>query len=63
MSGDKDKAEGAWDKTKGTVKKVVGEVTDNKTLEAEGHYDKAKGSVKELKGDVKNKIKDGLEKI
>jgi len=54
--GDDDKLEGAWDKTKGKVKKAWGELTGDKEKKAEGSMDKAKGSLKDVKGDIKNAI-------
>jgi uncharacterized protein YjbJ (UPF0337 family) len=61
--GDDDKAEGAWDKTKGKVKKAYGELTDDPDKKAEGSWDKTKGSIKDTKGDVKNKIEKGLDDV
>ena len=54
--GDKDKLEGAWDKTKGKVKKAWGELTDDDQKKAEGSVDKLKGTLKDFKGDVKNAL-------
>jgi uncharacterized protein YjbJ (UPF0337 family) len=62
-TGDDDKARGMWDKTKGKVKKAVGEITDDKDMKREGSMDKAKGTVRDTKGDIKNKIDEGLDKV
>jgi uncharacterized protein YjbJ (UPF0337 family) len=51
--GDDDKIEGAWDKTKGKLKKAWGELTDDKEKKAEGTMDKVKGSLKDMKGAIK----------
>jgi uncharacterized protein YjbJ (UPF0337 family) len=54
--GDDDKLEGAWDKTKGKVKKAWGEITDDPDKKAEGSVDKGKGTLKDIKGDIKNAL-------
>jgi uncharacterized protein YjbJ (UPF0337 family) len=61
--GDDDKAQGAWDKTKGKVKKAYGELADDDKAKREGSADKAKGTFEEKKGDLKNKIGEKLDKI
>lgn len=48
-----EKMEAGWDKAKGNVKEGVGDMTDNKKMEAEGKMDQAKGEMKETKEDVK----------
>jgi len=55
-SSTKDKAEGKWDKVKGTVKEGAGKAFNDKDLEAEGKVDKAAGKVKDKKGDVKKVV-------
>jgi uncharacterized protein YjbJ (UPF0337 family) len=63
MAGEKDKAEGTWDETKGKVKEKAGEATGDQSTEAEGKGDQAKGKVKKAKGDVKEageKVKDRI---
>ncbi|HZZ83080.1 MAG TPA: CsbD family protein [Anaeromyxobacteraceae bacterium] len=59
--GDDDKAQGAWDKMKGKVKKAYGEITDDPAKKAEGSIDKAKGSFEEKKGEVKGRLADKLD--
>lgn len=54
--GDDDKAEGAWDKVKGRVKRAAGELTDDPETKAEGDRDKLRGEVKDVKGRIKNAI-------
>ena len=36
MAGEKDRAEGTWQDTKGKVKEKAGDATDNESLEREG---------------------------
>jgi uncharacterized protein YjbJ (UPF0337 family) len=63
MGGTKEHAEGTWDRTKGKVKEEVGEVTDDRALEAEGVEDQVKGTAKGVWGDVKDagdKVRDGI---
>ena len=65
-TGAGDKAEGKLDELKGKVKEGVGDVTDNRDLEAEGEVDQAKGKAKQAWGDVKNageKAKDAIEDL
>jgi uncharacterized protein YjbJ (UPF0337 family) len=45
------------DKTKGRVKKSVGELTDNERMKREGETDKAKGKVKEVGNDIEDKVR------
>ena len=67
MAGERDRAEGTWDKTKGAVKEAAGKATDDRDLEAEGKMDQAKGGVEKAAGktkdaaeDVKESVKDAL---
>lgn len=48
---------GEWDKTKGRIKKAVGELTGNKKLKREGIIDKSSGDAKS----AANKVKKVLE--
>ena len=50
-TGNQDKIGAAWDKTKGKVNEVVGEMTGDKSQELKG---KAQG----LKGEIRDKIAD-----
>jgi uncharacterized protein YjbJ (UPF0337 family) len=62
-AGTGDKTEGKLDELKGKVKEGVGDLTDNRDLEAEGEVDQAKGKGKQAWGDVKNageKVKDAV---
>ena len=52
--GTGDKVEGKWDELKGKTKKKVGDVTDDRSLEAEGKKDELKGKGKHAWGTVKN---------
>ena len=58
MGGTNDRAEGAWDKTKGKVKEGVGDATDNESLEREGRADQAKGDAEQAKGHLKDAAED-----
>ncbi|MBP1749681.1 MAG: CsbD family protein [Deltaproteobacteria bacterium] len=49
----RDKAEGAFHKTKGKVKEVAGKMTDDPKLEAEGKAEKIAGKVQEKVGKTK----------
>ena len=49
----KDKVNGVFHETKGTVKEMAGEITDNPKLEAEGKVEKIAGKVQEKIGQVK----------
>jgi uncharacterized protein YjbJ (UPF0337 family) len=63
MGGTDDRAEGAWDKTKGKVKEGVGDATDDPGLEQEGRNDQAKGKGKEAVGHAKDaaeNLKEGI---
>jgi uncharacterized protein YjbJ (UPF0337 family) len=67
MAGEDDRAQGTWDKAKGSVKEAAGKATDNEDLEAEGKVDKAKGGLEKAVGkakgaaeDVKESVKDAL---
>ena len=63
VAGEADRADGAWDKAKGTVKEAVGKTTDNEDLEAEGKRDKAKGGVERAAGKVKGAVEDLKESV
>ena len=52
-SSTRDKAEGAFHKTKGKIKEMAGEMTDNRKLEAEGKAEKIAGKVQEKVGKAK----------
>ena len=66
MGGTQEHAEGTWVKAKGKVKEGVGDMTNDKDLEAEGKSDQAEGKVKEAWGDAKDaadKVKDGVKEV
>ena len=60
---DKDRIEGAWDKTKGAVKEGVGKALGDTKLQAEGQADKAAGTVKNAVGGAKDAVRDAADKI
>lgn len=49
----RDKAEGTFHKTKGKVKEMAGEMTDNPKLETKGKAEKIAGKVQEKVGKTK----------
>jgi len=49
----KDKVKGTFHEAKGTVKEIVGEITDNPTLEVKGKVEKIAGKAQEKIGQVK----------
>ncbi|MGZ3217508.1 CsbD family protein [Paracoccus sp. T5] len=51
-----DKLKAAANKTAGSVKDAVGDMTDNERLQAEGKAQKAKGDVQDVTGTVKGKL-------
>jgi uncharacterized protein YjbJ (UPF0337 family) len=65
MGDVKDKAEGAWDETKGKVKETVGDATDNEDLQGEGVADQVKGKAEQAWGNAKEAaedVKEGVKK-
>jgi uncharacterized protein YjbJ (UPF0337 family) len=63
MGGEKDKAEGTWEDTKGRVKEKAGEVTGDRSTEAEGKVDQTKGKFKKAKGGAKEAGEKAKDKI
>jgi uncharacterized protein YjbJ (UPF0337 family) len=55
---DKQRAEGAADKAKGSLKSAAGKLTGDEKLKAEGAADKTKGKVKSAVGGVKDAVRD-----
>jgi len=53
-SGERDRVQGAMDKSKGRAEEALGALTGNKKLKAKGFLDQMKGTAKEKKGKVKN---------
>jgi uncharacterized protein YjbJ (UPF0337 family) len=63
MDGTDDRAEGAWDKTKGKLKEGAGEATGDPGLAQEGRDDQAKGKGKQAVGHAKDateNLKEGI---
>lgn len=54
---DRDRIEGAADKTKGRIKEAAGKLTGDAKLEAEGKADKAGGAVKNAIGGAKDALR------
>ena len=52
-SSTRDKAEGAFHKTKGKVKEMAGKLSDDPELEAKGKAEKIAGKVQEKVGQTK----------
>jgi uncharacterized protein YjbJ (UPF0337 family) len=55
-SGVRDEAEGKWNKVKGKVKEIAGQLSDDPNLEAEGTNEKIAGKVQEKIGQVKKVV-------
>ena len=55
---DKDRAEGAAQKTGGRIKEAVGKLTGDAKLQAEGKADKTAGGVKNAIGGVKDAVRE-----
>ncbi len=52
---------GVVDQVSGKVKKVVGEVTENKEMEAEGVFQQSTGKAKEFASNVTEAVKENFE--
>ena len=50
-------------KTKGKIKQVVGDLTDNKKLKREGKIDEVKGQVEGVVDDVKHAVKEAGRRV
>ena len=59
----KDEAAGKIDQAKGTIKRKVGEATDDPQLVDEGLGDEAAGEVREGVGTAKRKVADAADKV
>lgn len=58
-----DEVEGKWEKTKGTVKDKVGELTDDESLEAEGEAQHAGGEAQDTWGSIKRNVSETVEDV
>ena len=54
----KDQHKGAFQKAKGKVKEVTGDVTGNRSMEAKGKVEQAGGTVRKEYGDLKEKYRE-----
>jgi uncharacterized protein YjbJ (UPF0337 family) len=54
---------GNIDKAKGHAKEAIGDLTDDKDLEAEGRKDRAAGGVKEAATTAKEKVEDTVDRV
>jgi uncharacterized protein YjbJ (UPF0337 family) len=59
----RDEMEGKWDQAKGKIKETVGEVTDDRDLEAEGRAENTGGDVKEGFGRARRKVGEAIEDL
>ena len=59
---DKDRAEGAAQKTGGKIKEAAGKLTGDAKLQAEGKADKTAGGVKNVVGGLKDSVRDAARK-
>ena len=55
---DKERAKGAGDKAKGSLKTAAGKVTGDEKLKAEGRTDKVAGKTRSVVGGVKDAVRD-----
>ena len=58
---DENRVQGAWDQTKGAVKKGVGDLTGDTKLQTEGLADKAKGKVESAVGGAADAARDATD--
>ncbi|MEP6904366.1 MAG: CsbD family protein [Actinomycetota bacterium] len=59
----KDEVKGKWEQVKGTVKDKVGEITNDRDLEAEGEVQNAEGETQETWGKVKRGVGDAVDAV
>ncbi len=59
---DKDRVDGAAQKTGGRIKEAAGKVTGDSKLQAEGKADKAAGTVKNVVGGLKDSVREATRK-
>ena len=58
-----DEVKGKWDKTKGTVKEKVGDVTNDADLQAEGEADQASGEAQQTWGKFKRGVSETVDSV
>jgi uncharacterized protein YjbJ (UPF0337 family) len=63
MPWNNDEVEGTGKQVKGYVKDKVGELTNNRDLEAEGEAEHAEGKLQEGFGEVRRKVGETVEDI
>jgi len=56
----KDQVKGRFEKAKGKVKEIAGNLVGNEELEQEGKIQNAKGKVQSNYGDLKEDVKDAI---
>jgi len=59
----KDELEGKWEQVKGTVKDKVGEITNDRDLEAEGEVQNAEGETQETWGKLKRGVGETIDAV
>ena len=59
----KDEIEGKLDKAKGSAKKGVGRVLNDRELESEGEADRMRGNVQQTFGKAKRKVGEAVEDL
>ncbi len=59
----RDEVEGKWEQVKGTVKDKVGELTNNRDLEAEGEVQNAEGETQETWGKFKRGVGETIDAV
>jgi uncharacterized protein YjbJ (UPF0337 family) len=63
MPWNEDEVKGTGKQIKGFVKDKVGEMTDNRDLEAEGELDRTSGRVQEKVGETRRKVGEAIEDL
>jgi uncharacterized protein YjbJ (UPF0337 family) len=58
-----DELEGKWEQVKGTVKDKVGEITNDRDLEAEGEVQNAEGETQETWGKLKRGVGETIDAV
>ena len=59
----KDELEGKYEQVKGTIKEMVGDVTNDRELETEGQADQAAGEGQETWGKFKRGVGDAVDAV
>jgi uncharacterized protein YjbJ (UPF0337 family) len=63
MGSAADKIKGNTNEAVGKAKQGVGEATDNPRLKGEGEGQEIRGKAQQVKGEVKDRVKQGVDKL